>query len=200
MKNLKKNLIKISMDDFKYIYVSISVYFTAFFITGVYYLVVANNWDYKWINAILFSGDVYTKTSCSTTNGHTSCNNQYYVEEMFYKTYNTTNSCTVRRLTPYTFKGDANAFVSRMKLGTTRQLYQTTYSVGTCFDDKIREQYNIYGGVFLGLSMIPILVIFYIICVYFIKKFQQYYNEYILSNSLNHDELVDNCNETEIPL
>lgn len=171
------------MPEPKHIGIYITVYFVAFFIAGVYYLVVANSWDNKWNNSVLKNADVYTKTSCSTTNGHTSCSNTYYVEEIFDKFANTTHTCTVRRLTPYSFKGDANAFVGRTILGTERTIYQTTYSAGTCFDDKIRYQYNIYGGVFLGLSMIPVVVLLFCLGCWLLEKFQKWLSEQSFSVS-----------------
>lgn len=136
------------------------------FSLGIYYLVEANTNDGVY-DGVLFKGDVFTKTSCTTSkNGVTSCSNTYYVEEEFYKGYNTTHSCTIRRPTQYHFKGDANAFVNDMQLYTVRPIYQTTYSHGTCFDDKIRYEYNICGGTFFGISMIPILILFFYICKY----------------------------------
>lgn len=146
------------------------------FSLGIYYLVEANTNDGVY-DGVLFKGDVFTKTSCSSSkNGGTSCSNTYYVEEEFYKGYNTTHSCTIRRLTPYYFKGDANDFVNNMQLYTVRPVYQTTYSHGTCFDDKIRYQYNICGGIFFGISMIPFLFGFGILCVNFFNAIKTIYN------------------------
>lgn len=142
--------------------VTITVWFIALFIAGVYYLSVANNWDYKWNHAILSHVDVYTQTSCDKT----SCSNTYYIEEIFFKFSNTTDTCTVRRAKPYYFKGSANNVAENAVLGTTRVLYQTTYSSGTCFDDSIRKYWNILGGVFLSVSFIPIIIIIF----YFIDK------------------------------
>lgn len=65
----------------------------------------------------------------------------------------------MRRLTPYYFKGDANAFANSRILGTTRTVYETTYSHGTCIDNSIRYQYNIYGWVFTCLAMIPFVLL-----------------------------------------
>lgn len=133
------------------------------FITGIVYLALANSFSDSYIG-ILKEGNVFTDVSCTTTcdnNKHctTNCDNTYYIEEIFYKNANTMSTCTVRRLTPYYFKGDANNFVSRMILGTTRQLYQTTYSHGTCIDDKIRDQYNAIGGTLFGFSLFIFIVI-----------------------------------------
>ena len=143
-------------------------FWIAFTIAGIYYLVVANTWDHRWTSAILKRGEVYTKTSCdSNKNSGTTCSNTYYVEEIFYKGPNITHTCTVRRLTPYYFKGNANAFVDDMVLGTTRNIYQTTYSSGTCFDDKIRSNWNIQGGIYTGFAMIPVIIV---ICFGFLKR------------------------------
>lgn len=179
------------MSDNKYIGVTIIAYFISFFISGVYYLVVANNWDFRWDNAILDSVEVYTKTSCSTSDGHTSCSNTYYVEEIFKKFANTTSTCTVRRLTPYYMKGDANSFAERTILGTYRTIYQTTYSAGTCFDNKIRYQWNVYGGVFLALSMLPIMVILYFLVCHLIGKFKEWINQqsYSVSRTSGGNEM-----------
>lgn len=143
---------------------SLVIWTITFFISGVYYLCIANQWDHKWDNAVLYKGEVHTDSSCSTScnsegkSCHTTCTNKYYVEQIFWKYIGSKSSCTVRRLTPYYHKGDANNFVSSMVLGTERTLYQTTYSAGTCFDEKIRYQWNVYGGVFISLSAIPVLI------------------------------------------
>lgn len=133
------------------------VYFVAFFIPGVYYLAIANNYKHVWDSAILKRGDIYTETSCTKSkSGHTSCSDTYYIEEIFQKELINPSTCTVQRLTPFYIKGNANRFVDSMELGTTREIYETTYSSGVCFDNKIRYQWNVYGGVFLGLALLPI--------------------------------------------
>lgn len=122
-------------------------------IIGAVFLGIANTYSSSYVG-ILKKGEVSTETTCSSNCKNnkcsTSCSNQYYVDEIFYKGVNTTSTCTVRRLTSYYFKGDANNFVSRMKLGTKRTLYESPYSHGTCMDDKIREYYNIVGGIVIG--------------------------------------------------
>lgn len=138
--------------------------YLAMVIIGVSYLCFANIYSQSY-TGILQRGYVYADTSCSThcddkgKNCHTTCSNTYYVREVFLKNAYTTSTCTVQRLTPYYFQGDADNFVSRMVLGTTRKLYETTYSHGTCIDDKIREQYNIIGSIFLTFPNFVILVI-----------------------------------------
>lgn len=103
------------------------------------FLFIANSWSHNWNNLILYKGGVYTDKT-------------YYVEEIFLKYPGSISSYTVRRLTPYYFKGNANNFISPMKMGTERTLYQTEYSAGTYFDDEIRYQYNIHRGVFINLT------------------------------------------------
>jgi hypothetical protein len=123
-----------------------------FLITGVYYLSIANTWSHKWDNAILYAGSVHTEHSDGGSNN-------YYAEQHFLKFENSSYSCTVRRPTIYTYKGDANAFISRMKLGTTRIIFQQELSAGTCFDGNLRNHWNILGGIFLGISMIPFIIV-----------------------------------------
>lgn len=133
------------------------VIFLAVWVIGIVYLGLGNTFSDRYVG-ILQRGSVYTDTNCNThcnsegKNCHTSCDNTYYVDQIFLKNDHTTSTCTVQRPTPYYFKGDADNFVSRMKLGTTRQLYQTTYSHGTCIDNKIRNRYNAIGGTLFGFT------------------------------------------------
>lgn len=167
-------------------------WFISFFICGVYYLCIANQWDHKW-DGILMKGDVYTDTSCTNDkNGNSHCSNTYYVDQMFYKGENTTHTCTIRRLTPYYFKGSADAFVNNMKLYTHRTIYQTTYSAGTCFDEKIRYQYNVYGGVFLGLSLIPVLFLLVYLSILMYEIFIEWYRNLSVNKHRKIEQIVFN--------
>jgi hypothetical protein len=146
-------------------------------IVGIVYLALGNTFSNRYIG-ILDRGSVFADSSCSTkcdSNGkncHTKCTNTYYVDEIFLKNNHTTSTCTVRRLTSYYFKGDADNFVSKMILGTSRQLYQTTYSHGTCIDDKIRDYYNNVGGILFGFSSFVMISILLFVFSEEIKKFQ----------------------------
>lgn len=88
-------------------------------VIGSVYLGLGNTYSYSY-KGILKKGEVFTENSCSSSttcdskgnNCHTTttCSNTYYVDEIFYKGDNTTSTCTVRRLTPYYFKCDADNF------------------------------------------------------------------------------------------
>ena len=132
-------------------------------IIGICYLCFGNVYS-KSYDGILKEGSLYSKTSCTTNcnrdrkNCHTTCSNTYYVDEIFFKNNNTESTCTVRRPTVYYFIGDANNFISTMKLGTTRKLYQNTYSAGTCIDEKIRYLYNCIGSILLAYPNFCLLI------------------------------------------
>lgn len=144
-------------------------------ITGMYYLISGNTYS-EIFQGELKSVQVYSKIDCDTkcdSNGkncHTNCDDTFYIDEIFLKRPdgNSTSTCTVRRLTPYYFKGDADNFASRAKLGTRRTIYETTYSHGTCYDKKIRRTYNILGSLLFAFpNFVLLLVICYIGVNYF---------------------------------
>lgn len=150
--------------------------FFSVWIIGIVYLGLGNTFSAKYVG-VLNRGSVFTDVSCSTTcdsdghNCHTHCTNTYYVDEIFNKSPTSVYTCTVRRLTPYYFKGDADNFVSAMKLGTSRQLYQTTYSHGTCIDDKIKNYYNTVGGILFG---IPTCIMLAVLLLVFAVEIEQW--------------------------
>lgn len=133
-------------------------------IIGIVYLGLGNTFSDRYVG-ILQRGSVFTDSNCTTKcnnggkNCHTKCTNTYYIDEIFLKNTGSTSTCTVRRWTPYYFKGDADNFVSRMILGTSRQLYQTVHSHGTCIDNKIRSHYNAIGGTLFGFTTFIMIII-----------------------------------------
>jgi hypothetical protein len=134
-------------------------------VTGIVYLVEGNASSGKFVG-ILTKATVYTDTSCNTDKkGNTRCSSTYYVMETFDKD-NTGHTCTVQRLIPYYYYGSADAFATSRKLGTTRTIWTSWYSHGTCYDEKIKWYYNCigYSCFFIGLSpAILLLITFFIV-------------------------------------
>ncbi len=163
-------------------------------IIGITYLCFGNIYSHSY-TGILKSGSVYSDTSCSTScdkNGKnciTHCSNSYYVDEIFYKNINSQSTCTVRRPTKYYFKGDADNFVSRMILGTSRKLYQTTYSHGTCIDDKIKYLYNCTGIVLVTCANAFLIILTFI-------SFYINFNQY--PSNFERQEIPHSSNGTEM--
>lgn len=135
-------------------------------ISGMTFLILGNTYS-EIFHGELIRSEVYSDTNCNThcdsggKNCNTNCDDTYYVDQIFLKRPdgNSTSTCTVRRLTPYYFKGDADNFVSRSKMGTRRTIFETLHSHGTCYDKKIRRTYNILGGILLAFPNSIILVI-----------------------------------------
>jgi hypothetical protein len=129
---------------------------------GIYYLVIANANNGKFVGTLIRE-NVKTDTTCSKSkNGGSSCSSKYYVEQIF-KKGNSTNTCTVTRLTPYYFKGSANNVVENAVLYTQRDIWVTYYSAGVCYDITIRNYYNAIGGSLLGVGcIIPLIILCYI--------------------------------------
>lgn len=156
--------------------ITVFILFFLISIVGIVYLVLGNSFSDTYVG-ILQKGSIFTDSSCSTRcynngkNCHTSCSNTYYIDEIFLKNNYTTSTCTVRRLTYYYSKKDADNFVSNMILNTSRQLYQTTYSSKICMDDKIKNYYNIVGGV-IFFGSLSIMVISF--CLIFVDKIRNY--------------------------
>lgn len=134
---------------------SLLVFWLGSFVMGVYYLVVANNWNAKY-DGVLYDAHVYIENDCDRG----VCWRTYYVEQDFYKGTNTTSSCSIRRLTPLSSKKVAKEFIKNMKLGTTRTIYQTIYNHDTCFDDKVKETWNVMGGISISIFLLPLLIVF----------------------------------------
>lgn len=150
-------------------HVSMALIYLGFIITGMVYLIKANSYS-EIHHGMLIKAEVYSETSCTTScdsknNCHTSCNNQYYVDEVFLKNPNgnSTQTCTVRRPTTYYFKGDADSKANGKKLYTKRKLYQTLHSQGTCYDEKIKRTWNIIGSIFL---VFPHFLVISLVVVY----------------------------------
>ena len=145
-------------------------------IIAITYVCFANIYSDKF-TGILQRGYVYGDSSCNTNCGknnncQTSCSETYYVRQVFLKGVDSTSTCTVQRPTEYFFQGDADNFVSRMILGTSRELYQTVYSHGTCIDSKIRNMYNTIAICFFVIpNFIPICAGLCILCIYLYKRF-----------------------------
>ena len=133
-------------------YTSLIIILITLLICGSVYLGIAYNYSHKY-TGILISGKVFIQTQCSKK----SCSNKYYVNEIFIKGVNETNTCTVQRLTPYYFYGSAENVVQKLILNTERTIYQTFYNAGTCFDDKIKMYYETIGYILL---LFPVLIIF----------------------------------------
>jgi len=137
-------------------------------IIGISFLFSANVYRQEF-NGELIRSDVHTKTSCDTIcdnegkNCRTSCTNRYYVHQIFRKEpdSDSLSTCTVERPRLYYFKGDADNFVSRTKLGTRRRLYESLLSHGTCFDDKIKTTWNKLGA---ALVIIPNIILLLRLC------------------------------------
>jgi len=150
------------MSDIKIqILVFLFVLWIPFSILGIYYLVIGNAYATQFTGTLI-KADVNTVTSCSKK----SCSQTYYVEEIFTKD-NSTNTCSIQRLIPYYFKGQANNVALSKKLGTTRTIWTTYYSSGTCYDQSIRDYYNKIGGCFLGFF---VLLFIEVIISYFTNK------------------------------
>jgi hypothetical protein len=70
---------------------------------------------------------------------------------------NSTDTCTVERLTTYYSKGEANNAAYNKKLGTKRTIWTRSYNVNMCYDQSIRTFYNQVGGSFIGFSGLIII-------------------------------------------
>lgn len=164
---------------------SVIIWFLAFGIAGMVELIQYNTYKSVYHNAILIRGDVVSVTSCSSSKkSGTTCNTLYYVDEIFQKHENTTSTCTVRRQTTYYSKGDADNFLSRMKLNTQRTVWQTTWDHGTCYDSKLRQTATIMGSIFLSFGALPLVILLVIVFFEVIYKFYKwivkcFYNIYI---------------------
>lgn len=136
-------------------------------IFSITYICIANIYNKSYIGE-LTRAEVFADLSCTRNcdsngrNCHTRCNNAYYVDEIFKKNKNSMSTCTVRRMTRYSFRGDADNFVSKVKLNTQRKLYETTYSSGTCIDNKIKNYCNTVGIVCMSIFVLFIIIIFII--------------------------------------
>ena len=125
-------------------------------ILGSVYLGLGNTFENKFLGTLV-RGDVLTETSCSkrcnrdSTPCQNKCSSKYYVNEIFVINNATISTCTVKRLTSYSRREYAENFISKMILGTSRNLYQLLGSQVNCIDDKIRDYYNIAGGVFFRI-------------------------------------------------
>jgi hypothetical protein len=150
-------------------YCSVIICLLVMLICGAVFLGNAYNYT-KTYNGILVSGNVYTETSCTKKGG---CNNKYYVNEIFKKGQNETNTCTIRRPTVYYFYGDAQNHVQKLVLHTERKIYQVKYDVGTCFDEKIKNYYETVGYILLCFPLFIVAsVVFILFCVFLEKNIE----------------------------
>ena len=123
---------------------------------GTYYLTIGNA-SGAVFTGTLVSSSVLMSSSCNKN----SCSSSYYVTETFQKG-DSTNTCTITRLIPYYFWGDANNVAIHKKLGTQRKIWTTYYDAGSCYDQSIRTYYTIVGGILLGFGcFIILLIVFY---------------------------------------
>jgi hypothetical protein len=106
----------------------------------------------------LINAEVIIKTTCSNNKKGGGCSQTYYVGETFQKD-NSTNTCLVTRLQPFYFQGAANNVVENKELYTTRTIWTTWYSSGTCYDKTIRSYYNSIAEVLSGFAIVLLIVI-----------------------------------------
>ena len=140
------------------------------FITGFSYIITAQAPGKEFVGT-LKSCNVYTETDCDTDKkGHTHCSNSYYAMEVFNKN-NSTNTCTIQRLTMYSFYGSAQSFCDTRKLGTTRSVYEYWYNAGSCFDDAIRRYMRDIG---YSLMFIPICAWIVGLCIVFYEAILEF--------------------------
>ena len=143
-------------------YASIIVIILVLLGCGAGYIGTAYSYKQKF-TGILSEANVLTVTSCNKG----SCSNTYYVNEVFLKGYNETNTCTVKRLYGYYSYGDAENKVLHTIKNSKRTLYQT-YDAGTCYDEKIKQYYSIIGFVLFSLgAFLPVGAILLYICLSF---------------------------------
>ncbi len=147
-----------------------------FIIWGMIYLIQTNAGSLEFTGTLI-QADVITSTSCNNKN---MCSTYYYVTEIFTKD-NSTNTCTVQRLTPYSYRGDANNVAINKILGTTRKVWTVYYSAGTCIDQSIKNYYNTIGGVLLGFG--GSFLAFFLIIIFFEECIILY--EYLSRNCRN---------------
>ena len=162
----------------------------------------------------IYKGTLYLAETVSVKS---SDSNTYYVDEIFYKFQNISSTCTIRRPTGYSFKGEADNFVSRTILGTQRPIYQSIYSHGTCFDDKILYYNKCVGYTLLSFFLFPIFILFCFLLLDYINKKSEYnpnierrtiekrtverknkYNSEVNFERKNKDELEVNFEEIKI--
>jgi hypothetical protein len=129
-------------------------FWLVFVVLGSVFLGMANNYS-RVFQGILIGGSIFQDTQCSKS----SCSTSFYVMETFQKGMNTTNTCTVQRMTKYYSYGSCENRVRSLVLGTKRTLYQNPYDHGTCMDATNLHYYNAVGGVLLGLGLaLPLLL------------------------------------------
>ncbi len=80
-----------------------------------------------------------------------SSNSMYFIQEIFIKE-NTTDICTVNRLTQYINIRSAIENLKHVKFETTRTIYAYYDYEGLCIDDTISFYYTVIGWVSLGIS------------------------------------------------
>ncbi len=137
----------------KYGFGSVFVTCVLLFSFGVQYIVLGNSFHGTYTGTLV-AVKVFQQTSCNKN----SCSTTYYIQEIFTKGLSS-STCTVQRLTPYYFAGDANNVMQNAILGTTRTVYQTYYDPGTCIDDTIRNYYNAIGWPLFSVCMFIIIIV-----------------------------------------
>ena len=174
---------------FSTLFVTLSI----FIALGIYYLVIANTYGGEFLGTLI-DANVNIVTSCSSSKSGTSCSTKYYVDEIFRKD-NSTNTCTVERLTPYYFKGSANNIVNNIELYTTRTIWTSTYNAGTCYDITIRNYYNAIGGTFIGFAgiilLLPLLFIFKDILMNVYLQIKHSCDHLLFTNNINVNDVND---------
>jgi len=170
----------------KKIFSSIFVIISVFVSLGIYYLVIANSYGGVF-EGTLIAVKVNTVTSCSSNKQGTSCSQRYYIDEIFRKD-NSSNTCTVQRLTPYYFKGSANNIVENAVLYTKRTVWTAPYNANTCIDITLRNYYNTIGAILLGFGCFLIIAFLLIICYDMNLDFINYINSYRINFNKNTQE------------
>jgi hypothetical protein len=141
----------------------ILMFWAIFTALGITYLTIANSYG-DIFTGTLISAKTITRTSCSNSKHSSGCSYTYYVGETFSKD-NSTNTCLIVRLTPYYFQGDADNIVANKILYTQRTIWTTWYNAGTCYDQAIKNYYNIVGGVMISIAGLIFLFFLFGLCL-----------------------------------
>uniref|UniRef100_A0A6C0BE24 Uncharacterized protein n=1 Tax=viral metagenome TaxID=1070528 RepID=A0A6C0BE24_9ZZZZ len=141
---------------------SLFIFWIGLFVVGIVYLTDANANNGQYIGT-LKSANVITKRRCTK---RTSCTRTYYVGETFYKG-NLTTTCLITRPKDYTILEDANSVANSKILGTKRIIWEKYNNHALCYDQSIKYDSNIIGGVCFGFAMLPIIsfMVYFAFCV-----------------------------------
>ena len=136
---------------------SLLALYIAMNIISLLFLFSANFHSYSYVGT-LKSAYISNEPSCSSRCNdegkycHTTCSDNFYVNQIFLKNIDTRATCTLKSYKLYYYRGDADNYMSLLDIGMSKVLYQSMFSYGTCIDEEQKLNYNWWGKFLLAIT------------------------------------------------